>query len=261
MDIDTKRNINLPLIDGHAHLNELEDLEKDLKEARRQGISAIIGVGMCLESNRRILAIAEENPRFVFPAIGYHPWEIKKPEIRENLAFIEENVERCVAIGEVGLDYKAKVKKELQRDVFQEIVKLSLRYHKTLILHCRYSHQRVFSMISDMGVKNAIFHWYVGSLDLLRKIIDSGHYISATPALMYSPHHQEAVKEAPLERILLETDCPVSYQGHVSRPSDVRITLREVAKIKGLSLKRVAERTSQNAMGLFGPFNAFKLAM
>jgi TatD DNase family protein len=248
-------NRNLPLIDVHAHLNELEELEKDLREARRQGISAIIGVGMCLESNRRILAIAKENPTLVFPAIGYHPWKIKKPEIRENLAFIKENVKHCVAIGEVGLDYKAKVKKQLQRDVFQEIVKLSIRYHKTLILHCRYSHERVFSMISDMGVKKAIFHWYSGSLDLLQKIIDSGHYISATPALRYSPQHQEAVKEAALERILLETDCPVSYQGHVSKPSDVRITLREVAKIKGLSLKTVAERTSQNAIGLLGPFD------
>ena len=108
-------------------------------------------------------------------------------------------------------------------------------------------------MISDMGVKKAVFHWYTGPLDLLRKIIDSGHYISGSPALMYSRDHQEAVKEAPLERILLETDCPVSYQGHVSRPSDVRITLREVAKIKGFSLKKVADRTSQNAIALFGP--------
>jgi TatD DNase family protein len=248
-------NRNLPLIDGHAHLNELEELEKDLEEARRHGIWAIIGVGMCLESNRRILEIAEENPKFVFPAIGYHPWEIKEEKIRENLAFIEDNIERCVAIGEVGLDYKARVKKELQRDVFQEVVKLSVRYHKPLILHCRYSYQRVFSMISDMGVKKAVFHWYAGPLDLLWKIIDSGHYISATPALAYSPPHQEAVKEAPLERILLETDCPVSYQGHVSRPSDVRITLREVAKLKGLSLKKVAERTSQNAIGVFEPLD------
>jgi len=240
------------LIDAHAHLNELEELEQDLEEARQQGVSAIVGVGMDLHSNQRILSAAEENPGFVFPAIGYHPWEIKKQEINETLAFVEENIERCVAIGEVGLDYKAKVKKRLQKDVFSEMINISVQCNKTMILHCRYSHQRVFSMISDMGAKKAVFHWYVGPLDLLREIIDSGHYISATPALMYSPPHQDAVRAAPLERILLETDCPVSYQGRVSRPSDVRITLREVAKIKGLSPENVAERTTQNAKGLFG---------
>jgi TatD DNase family protein len=243
---------NLPLIDGHAHLDELENPEQDLLEAKRQGLLAIVGVGMSLTSNRKILAIAGENPRFVFPAIGYHPWEIKQPEIAENLTFIEENIDHCICIGEVGLDYKAKVKKKLQREVFREIVELSVRHEKILILHCRYSHQRAFAMITDGGVKKAVFHWYTGSLDLLKEIIASGYHISATPALAYSPPHQAAIREAPIERILLESDCPVSYRGHVSSPSDVRITAREVARIKGLSVESVAERTSHNTVEFFG---------
>ena len=158
-------------------------------------------------------------------------------------------------IGEVGLDYKAKVKKGLQRDVFREILKLSMRFHKPLILHCRYSHERVFSMVSEGGIERAVFHWYTGSLNLLRNIIDAGYFISATPALSYSTPLQEAVKEAPIQRILLETDSPVTYQGHVSRPADVRITLNEVARIKGLSLKEVANQTSRNALELFRHLN------
>jgi TatD DNase family protein len=240
------------LIDGHAHLNELETLEKDLGEARQAGVTAIIGVGMEIESNRRILAIAHDNPGFVFPAIGYHPWEIRKPEIEDNLAFLEENMDRSVALGEVGLDYKARVKKALQREVFREIISLAGRYGKVLILHCRYSHQRVFTMISEGGVEKAVFHWYTGTINLLRDIISSGYYISATPALLYSPPHREAIKEAPLERILLETDCPVSYQGHRSRPSDVRITAREVAKIRGMSVQSIAAITSHNTQELYG---------
>lgn len=241
---------HLPLIDGHAHLNELEELERDLEEARRQGVLAIIGVGMDVESNRRILAIAEENPGFVFPAIGYHPWEIKKSEIRENLAFIEGNVERCVAIGEVGLDYKAKVGKELQREVLREIVRLSLRYHKTLILHCRYSHQRVFSMVSDRGVEKAIFHWYSGPLDILDKILEAGYFVSATPAAAYSRQHRAAISKTPLERLLLETDSPVEYQGERSGPAHVLKTLDAVSGIKGIGKDQVAEITTKNARHL-----------
>lgn len=67
-------------------------------EARRDGVSAIVAVGMDLESNRKILDISEENPNFVFPAIGYHPWEIKRAEIEKNLSFVEENIERCIAV-------------------------------------------------------------------------------------------------------------------------------------------------------------------
>ncbi|MCD6153699.1 MAG: TatD family hydrolase [Syntrophobacterales bacterium] len=244
-------NSRYPLIDGHAHLNELKDLQRDLKDAKDAGVRAIVGMGMDLESNRGILDIAADNPGFVFPAIGYHPWEIRNPEIETTLAFIEKNIESCVAIGEAGLDYKARVKKALQKEVFQEIIQLSARYRKILILHCRYSHQRVFSMITTGGVKKAVFHWYTGTLDLLEEIIAAGYYVSATPALLYSFPHQQAIKKAPLERVLLETDCPVSYQGRESRPSDVRITLREVARIKGLSLEEVALITTQNAIELY----------
>jgi TatD DNase family protein len=240
------------LIDGHAHLNELGTLEKDLTVARLAGVKAIIGVGMDLASNRRILAIAQEHPGFVFPAIGYHPWEIRKPEVEETLAFLEENIERCVALGEVGLDYKARVKKNFQREVFREIITLSVRYKKILILHCRYSHQRVFSMLTEGGVEKAVFHWYTGTIELLWDIISAGYYISATPALEYSPPLQEAVRSAPLERILIETDCPVEYQGRESRPADVIITLREVARIRGMTMEEVAEITSNNAKELYG---------
>ena len=242
------------MIDGHAHLDEVEDLETALDEARNRGVSAVIGVGMGMESNRRIIEISEEYPGFVFPAIGYHPWEIDKQKITENITYIKKNVGRCIAIGEVGLDYRAKVKKPVQREVFGEIAKLSPLYDKPLILHCRYSHQRVFNMISDLGVEKAVFHWYVGTVELLEEIVRSGYYISATPALGYSPPHRAAILEAPLERILLETDCPVSYEGKVSRPADVLTTLKEVAKIKDLSPEKVAEVTSLNAIKLFGRF-------
>ena len=87
-----------------------------------------------------------------------------------------------------------------------------------------------------------------------------GYFISATPALAYSPPHQEAIKRSPLERILLETDTPVSYQGKESKPKDVWITLEEVARLKGLDPMMVAKQTTANASQFFQiPFNTKKL--
>jgi TatD DNase family protein len=241
----------LSIIDGHAHLNEIENLESEFKEARRAGVRAIIGVGMEVVSNRRILEIAGEYPGFVFPAIGYHPWEIREEDIEWNLAFIEENISNCIALGEVGMDYKAKNKKPLQREVFGKIIEIANRYDKPLILHCRYSHQRVFGMLREAGVRRAVFHWYNASLELLHEIVSSGYYVSATPALHYSPLHQEAIQEAPLERILVETDCPVSFEEKESRPSDVVVTVNELARIKGLSPFEVAEATYRNTVDFY----------
>jgi len=120
-----------------------------------------------------------------------------------------------------------------------------------VIIHCRYSHRRAFEMVGERKIKRAIFHWYSGPLDLLDKILSMGYFISATPALIYSPSHQEAIKQAPLERILLETDTPVSYQGRESRPKDVQITLQEVVRIKKLNPAIVSEQTTINASQFF----------
>ena len=100
-------------------------------------------------------------------------------------------------------------------------------------------------------IKHAVFHWYSGPVDLLDEILSMGYFISATPALVYSPPHQEAIKRAPLDRILLETDTPVRYQGKESRPKDVYITLGEVARLKRLEPYRVAIQTTANAFQFF----------
>jgi len=249
---DEKRKMNkVPLIDGHAHLEKLEDLSESLQEAKAAGVRGIIAVGMDIESNQKVLHITKENKGYVYPALGYHPWEIKEKEVEANLSFIRDHVEEGLALGEIGLDYRIKVKKELQWKVFGELLDIALESNKPVIIHCRYSHRRAFEMVKEKRIKQAIFHWYSGPIDLLDKILSMGYFISATPALVYSPPHQEAIKRTPVERILLETDTPVSYRRRESRPKDVRITLKEVARLKGLDPSVVAERTTANASLFF----------
>ncbi len=239
------------LVDGHAHLEELKDLSDSLDEARAAGVRGIIAVGMDIESNKNIFQIAQANHGYVYPAIGYHPWRIKEEEAKANISFIRDHVERCVALGEIGLDYKTKVKKELQWKVFGELLDIALESDKPVIIHCRFSHRRAFEMARERKIRRAVFHWYSGPLGLLDEIVEMGYFISATPALAYSPPHQAAIKQAPIERTLLETDTPVSYQGRESRPKDVRMTLEEVSRLKGLDPSVVSKQTTGNASRLF----------
>jgi TatD DNase family protein len=107
-------------------------------------------------------------------------------------------------------------------------------------------------MVRDSGIDKAVFHWYTGSLEILEKIINDGYYVSATPALAYSPPHQAAMKAAPIERILVETDSPVEYQGKVSEPADLTMTLSELANLKNMEREEVQQITTNNAKRFFG---------
>lgn len=241
------------MIDAHAHLNEIRDIAGAVQRAQETGIEAIIAVGMDLASNQQTLELARRFPGMVHPALGYHPWSITPEGIEANLAFIQENLSTAIALGEVGLDYQAKVKKKLQQQVFARLLELAARYDRPVIIHTRFSQHRAWQIVRGAGlVSRVVFHWYSGTLEVLNNIIEGGGFISATPALQYSPPHQEAVKLAPLEQLLIETDAPVEYQGKVSEPAHLILTAREVSRLKGVELELVKEITTSNARRFFG---------
>jgi TatD DNase family protein len=240
------------MIDTHAHLDEIKEIDRAIQRAKDAGIRGIVAVGMDLPSNITTIDLAEQFPDMVHPAIGYHPWSISTETIEKNLKFIEENLPSCIALGEVGIDYKTKVKKPVQWEVFSRVLSLAIRHNRPVIVHSRFSHQRSHQMVRDSHIEKAVFHWYTGSLEILEKIIDDGYYISATPALAYSPPHQAAIKAAPIERILVETDSPVEYQGKVSEPADLVMTLTELSNLKGMASEEVQRITTSNAKHFFG---------
>jgi TatD DNase family protein len=249
--MDERQLERVQLVDVHAHLDGVEDLATSLQEAKAAGVIGVVAVGMDLESNKKTLKIAGESKGYVFPALGYHPWKINEMEVQENLAFIQDHLHESMALGEVGLDYRVKVKRELQWKVFEELVTIAYACNKPIIIHCRYSHQHALKIVKERAIKRAVFHWYSGPLDLLDEILAMGYFISATPALVYSPPHQEAIKRTLLEKILLETDTPVNYQGIEARPKDVSISLEQVARLKGLDPMDVSKQTTANACRFF----------
>ena len=235
------------MIDGHAHLNEIEDVGAALVRAQAAGITGIISVGMDLASNQATLDLHRRFPHLVYPAVGYHPWSITTDGIEQNLTFIKEHLKLCVALGEVGLDYQAKVKKKVQQEVFASLLELAVAEAKPVIIHTRFSQKRAHRMVKGAGIVKAVFHWYSGPLEVLEEILEDGYFISATPALAYSLPHQAAVQAAPLSQILIETDAPVVYQEQGSEPADLFTTARELGRVKNVELSRVIEITTANA--------------
>jgi TatD DNase family protein len=245
------------VVDTHAHLEELPDLPAALERAREAGVTAMVAVGSDPDSNRRVLELAAAYSGFVCPALGLHPGILNDSSpLDDHIRFIEDNLSDAAAIGEVGLDYHkrvlAAVGKELQHRALGAVLALARRSGKPAIIHSRYAWRDSFSLASGAGVDKAVFHWYTGPTNVLREILDRGYFVSATLAAEYHAEHRRAVKEAPLENLLLETDCPVVYRGHRSEPADVIRVLRTVADIKGLPPGTVAERTTENAHLLFG---------
>ncbi len=255
------------LIDTHAHLDELKSLDLVLEEAKRAGVIAIIAVGSNHQSNIKTLEISQKHRHFVYPALGLHPWELANLgtfEIDDNLRFIEQNVASAVAVGEIGLDYDKRVlkvaSKELQQEVLGRLLNIARKYTKPAIIHSRYAWKDALHLIQDVGIDKAVFHWFTGFSSVLRDIIDGGYFVSATPAAEYHEEHRRAVKEAPLQRLLLETDCPVTYgrtARYESQPADVLRDLEAVSQLKGVAEATIAEQTTRNAINFFSLDIAF----
>lgn len=246
------------LIDSHAHLEELEDLDSAMERARLSGVIAIVAVGSDYQSNNQVLEIAQRYENFVYPALGYHPWNLEQAtsSLNRNLQFMEDNMKNIVALGEVGLDYHKelikKSSKDLQKEVLRGVLALAKKYNKLVIIHCRYAWRDSFTLVKEAQVKKAAFHWYTGPLNVLKDILSQGYFISATLAVEYHEEHRRAIKETPLEKLLLETDAPVTYRGHQAEPADVVQVLLAVAELKGLLPNIIARKTTENAIKLYG---------
>lgn len=239
------------LIDTHTHLDQVNAIEKSLQRARAAGVVAIIAVGMDLNSNQKIIELSDKWPGFVFPSLGIHPWSVEESELETTVKFIRDNIDRCIAIGEIGLDYWVKKDRELQKKVFVRLLQIAADHEKPALTHSRGSYEDVFQLVRKSGVEKALFHWYSGPLEITQKIISCGYLISATPAVEYSQKHRQVIQATPLESLVLETDCPVKYNEILSEPADVVTTLREVAKLKAEDPDLVATVTTRNAKQLF----------
>ena len=241
------------MIDTHAHLEGCDDPRAALARAWDAGVEAVAAVSMDEATGRLALRLAAEDRR-VWPCLGLHPWQVREGTWQDQVDFVERNLHQAAALGEVGLDYKKKIKKQIQQAALAAQLDLAARHGLTALVHCRFSERRVLHMLREAGVR-AVFHWFAAP-DLLPQVLEQGHFISATPSVATSPPHRDAVKACPLERLVLETDTPVTHGGKPTEPARVVETCRLVAWLKGLTPAEVAATTSANANALFKQFEA-----
>jgi TatD DNase family protein len=253
------------VIDTHAHLDHLANIDDALKNAVQAHVEHIITVGVDLASNKKNLELKKN---FQHPAVhaawGMHPGYYKVNEIDECLEFMRAHKKEAVAVGEIGLDFwykdvrKDKEKHRQQRDLFAKQLDAAKEWKLPVIIHARGTWRECFESVKKRDIQKAVFHWYSGPVDVLKDIIAAGYFVSASPALAYSEHSRAAIAAAPIHQTLIETDCPVRYdQGDkefFSEPKDVLRTLKAYAELKKMDETECCEILNANAQDFF-PLN------
>lgn len=250
------------LFDTHVHLNQIEDIDGALKRAKEAGVDKILIAGLDLKSNRRIIEIyntyKEHN---LYLALGIHPFQPEKKTLEGVCALIKNHRDDIAAVGEIGLDYwykEARKKgegRDLQRELFTAQLKLAGELDKPVIVHSRGAWSDCLTLVREYQLKQVLFHWYTGPIDILKDILNEGFYISLSPSLEYSKEAQAAARETPLNKILLETDSPVSYKSaggrYVSEPKDVVRVLKKLSELKGMDEEKIAGITYKASCAFF----------
>jgi len=245
------------IIDSHVHIDGFPDPVLIRRESMDSGVDAVVCVGGDIDSSKKALEVAGLFPGFFYPAIGVHPANVLKSDLSEAEAFISKNLGGCVALGEVGLDYaydfaRSKDVRARMREVLERLLEIAADVGVPASVHSRSAYRDALDLVVDSGVE-AVFHWYDGPVHTLHRILDAGFYVSATPSVGYSKGARAVMLEAPLERVLVETDSPVFVRslGRESVPSDVVGVVDALAELKGLDPVEVARVTTRNAESLF----------
>jgi TatD DNase family protein len=240
------------LIDTHAHL-DFEQFDADraavLERARAAGVAAMVNVG-------------------VYASVGVHPHDAK---MLDGAALAELRVlaggPKVVAVGEIGLDfYRDLSPRDLQRRAFQAQLAWAAQLGKPVIVHDREAHYEILANLtvwarsvagSSLDGRLGVLHSFSGDLAMAERAIELGFYIAVSGPVTYHNARRlpEVVRAVPLDRLLVETDCPYlpphPHRGQRNEPAHVRLVAEQIAAIRGITFDQVAQATTANACRLF----------
>jgi len=253
----------MDITDVHAHLDDeafRDDLQAVLARARNVGVRRFICVGTRPGSSRDCLALAGRHPGRIYAAVGIHPnyWAEVGPD---DWGQVEELAELpgVVAVGETGLDFHHDhTPRQAQADAFARHIALARRSGKPLIVHCRKADDAVLAILADAGPLRGVRHCFDRPLPVAQAYIELGFHISVGAAVTRPGYVRlkKALRAIPLDRLLLETDCPyqapVSHAGERNEPAFITLTLEALAALRGMKPAELAEVTTRNAQALFG---------
>ena len=255
--------------DSHAHYyDERFDAEHEggadaiLKELLSDKISFVVNIGTAPDTCR---AAIEQAKRYenMYTAIGIHPSDARLIEDKdEALAEIERLIldksNKCVALGEIGLDYHyPETDKEMQKTLFRRQMQLAAKLLLPVVIHDRDSHEDVMEIVREYPQVKGIFHSFSGSAEMASELVKLGYMISFSGTVTFTNARRpkEACAAVPLDRILIETDCPYlaphPKRGTLNHSGNLEYTCRTVAEIKNISEEEAARITEENARRIF----------
>ena len=261
-----KRTLSLKktnmLIDSHAHL-EMKEFDRDRKEvierASLAGVGTIITVGTNLSLSRKALALARQYEN-IYATVGIHPHDAAKTddETLDELKMLAQDT-KVVAYGEIGLDFFRNISpREKQTAMFARQLEIAAELNLPVVIHDRDAHEQTLRMVKASGVRRGVFHCFSGDWGMARQCIDLGFYISVPGVVTFEKSKvlREAVRQAPLDVIMLETDCPYltpePHRGKRNEPSFIVHTARKAAEIRGMPVEELAAAATANTRRLFG---------
>lgn len=248
------------LIDTHAHIDMVEDVEGVIQKASENNVKKIILPCAYPKDIDKIVDISNKFEN-VYGLLGVHPTEAKSwdDNIIEYIKSFSKN-SKIIAIGEIGLDYywdKSFI--ELQKDIFIKQIKLANELNLPICVHDREAHKDTFDIIKKYNEHSAvIMHCFSGSVEFAKECVKEGWYIALGGVVTFknAVKMKEVAKMLPLENLLLETDTPyltpVPYRGKENQPAYLKYVAEEIAKLRNMTCEEIAYYTTQNAERVFG---------
>lgn len=249
----------MKLVDTHCHLdNEKFDQDRlEVIERIKENLEFCVNIGYDLASSKKSLELAKEYD-FIYAVIGVHPIDIAEysEEVEKELEHLGKNP-KVVAIGEIGLDYHWMTEpKEIQQERFKSQLELAERLNKPVVIHTRDAMEDTVNILKNYPNITGVIHCYPGSLETAKQLVDRFYLgIGGTLTFKNSKKAVEVVKDIPLDRIVIETDCPYltpePFRGKRNEPIYVEYVAKKIAEIKEISVEDVTKITTENAKKLY----------
>ena len=250
------------LFDTHAHMDDeafSADREELLSSLPSQGLALVMNPGCSLSSSRNASRLSQTYG-YIYAAVGSHPDvadEVNEEVLEQYRRLVAENP-KIKAIGEIGLDYHYEdIPREIQLKAFRMQMALAKELNLPAIVHEREAHEDGMKVADEFPEVTGVFHCYSGSAEMAKELVKRGWYIGFTGVLTFKNARKavEVAKAIPLDRIVLETDCPYMspepFRGKRNDPGKLYRMAEKLAEIRGLTLEEIHTITTENGKRLY----------
>jgi len=251
------------LFDTHAHMDDHAfdaDRQQLLTSLPGHGVALVMNPGCSLESARNVDKLTREYD-FLYGAVGSHPDvadEVNEGVLEEYRTLCKQN-SKIRAIGEIGLDYHYEdIPRDIQKQAFRMQMELARELNLPVIVHERDAHEDGMKIVEEFPGVTGVFHCYSGSYEMAKWLIQRGWYIGFTGVLTFKNARKaiEVASQIPLDRLVLETDCPYMspepFRGKRNDPGKLYRMAERLAEIRGMSLEEIHAITLENGKRLYG---------